>query len=224
MVVIPNGTDVATFRPDPMARAAVRRELNLPEGAPLIGLVARFDPQKDPRNFVQAAARLHARRPEAQFLLCGHGMNWDNPALVRWIEGGGIRDRCYLLGRREDIPRLTAALDVATSSSATEGFPNVLGEAMACGVPCVATDVGDSAVIVGNTGHVVPPHTPGALADAWARLLDMPARERRDLGMRARERVASSFSIDSVVERYEALYRGLTSTSRECRISGEVRV
>jgi glycosyltransferase involved in cell wall biosynthesis len=212
MLVITNGFDLALFGPDPAARQSVRRELGIPEEAPLIGVVARFHPDKDHRNFVQAAARLHACVPESHFLLCGDGITWENPELARWIEAAGIRDKCHLLGRREDIPRLTAALDIASSSSSGEAFPLVIGEAMACGVPCVATDVGESAIIVGNTGVVVPPKDPQALADGWTRLLvGMSREERRGLGLAARQRIKERYSLGKIVAQYERLYESLAA-------------
>ena len=113
MLVIPNGFDLAAFRSDPGVRGSVRRELDIPAEAPLIGLMARFHPQKDHRNFVLAAARFHTCLPESHFLLCGDGITRDNTELVGWIEAAGIRDSCHLLGRREDIPRLMAALDTS---------------------------------------------------------------------------------------------------------------
>src|SRR3989304_9720276 len=118
MVVIPNGFDLSTFKPDPEARSAVRQELGLPPGSPLIGLIARFHPQKDHQTFLRAAALLAARRPDVHFLLCGDGITWDNPALTAWIMAAGLRGRLHLLGPRRDVPPLSAALDAATSSSA----------------------------------------------------------------------------------------------------------
>ncbi len=177
MVVIPNGFNLDLFCPDGSARASVRQELGISAGAKLVGLVGRFDPQKDHYSFVQAAADIQARLPEAHFLLCGDGITWENPALAGWIDAQGLREHFHLLGRREDIPRLSAALDVACSSSAYgEAFSNVLGEAMACGVPCAVTDVGDSAYIVGDTGKVVAPNDPHALAGAVVELLELSRR------------------------------------------------
>src|SRR5262249_25827914 len=133
MIVIPNGFDLAAFRPDPAARLSVRCELGIPAEAPLIGLVGRFEAQKDHRTFIRAAAQLHTHLPDVRFLFCGDGITWDNAELAGWIDAAGIRSRCYLLGRRNDVPRLTAALDLASSSSSHgEGFSNVIGEAMAC--------------------------------------------------------------------------------------------
>jgi glycosyltransferase involved in cell wall biosynthesis len=217
MLVITNGFDLATFRPDQGARQSVRQELGIPEDAPLIGLVARFDPQKDHRNFLQAAAKLHAQLPESYFLLCGDDLTWENAELVGWIEPVGIRHRCRLLGTREDTPRLTAALDLATTSSAYgEAFPLVIGEAMACGVPCVVTDVGDSAIIVGETGVVVPPRDPQALATGWSQLLlDMSRDERLQLGMAARQRIMERYSMGKIVAQYESLYESLVT---ECKL------
>ncbi len=139
-------------------------------------------------------------------MLCGDAVHWENHELVGWIDAAGIRERCHLLGRREDIPRLNAALDLASSSSCGEGFPNVIGEAMACGVPCVVTDVGDSALIVGDTGRVVPPKNPEALAGAWRELIERGPEQRHQLGAAARCRVGKHYSLQAIVAQYEKLY------------------
>lgn len=215
MVVIPNGFDLDAFRPDPAARLTVRQELGISKEALLIGLVARFDPLKDHRNFVQAAALLHARVPDVHFLLCGDGITWENRDLAGLIDTAGIRNCCHLLGLRDDVPRLLAALDIASLSSYGEGLPNVVGEAMACGVPCVVTDVGDSALIVGETGRVVPPKDWEALAAAWREMIEIGAEERKQLGLAARRRIEEHFSLAAVVGRYQALYTGIVRRSSQ---------
>lgn len=209
MAVIPNGFDPLVFRPDPAARAAVRQELGIPEEAPLIGLVARYDPRKDHGSFLEAAERLLDRHPEVHFLLCGSGVEAHNPDLRQRIEATGASDRFHLLGRREDLPRLQASLDIATSSSFTEALPLAIGEAMACGVPCAVTDVGDSARLVGESGKVVPARDPVALAAAWEELLALGAEGRQGLGEAARRRIEEQFSLSTVIEEYERLYREL---------------
>ena len=220
MLVIPNGFDLEVFRPDPLARKSVRQELGIPEKSPLIGMVARFDPQKDQRNFVRTAAIFHAFLPESHFLLCGDEIVWENQELSGWIEAAGIRNWCHLLGRREDIPRLTAALDIATLSSAYgEAFPNVIGEAMACDVPCVVTDVGDSAIIVGNTGVVVPPKNPQALADGWIELLvRMTSYERQQLGQAARLQIVERYDLVKIVKEYECMYRAVVRAGEQAAV------
>ena len=212
MLTIPNGFDLGRFKPDAEAREAVRRELNVPGAAVLIGFVARFDPQKDHRNFIEAARRLAARTAGVHFLMCGERVDWANPELAGWIDAAGLRDRFHLLGRRDDVPRVTAALDLAACASAYgEAFPNVLGEAMACGVPCVSTDVGDSAYIVGDTGLIVPPRAPDRLADAWWQLIERGPAHRQELGRAARQRVADKFELNSVAASYAQLYRDLVA-------------
>ena len=212
MVVIPNGFDLDSFRPNPDTRSSVRVELGIQMDIPLIGLVGRFDPQKDHHSFVMAASRLQARLPDPHFLLCGDGIDTQNAELTRWIVEAGLKERFHLLGRREDIPRLVAALDIAASSSSFgEGFPNVIGEAMACGVPCVVTDVGDSARIVGDTGHVVPPRNPAAFADALNKLLNLSPQALMDLGQQARLRVKENYSLSSIVKQYERLYKDVAA-------------
>jgi glycosyltransferase involved in cell wall biosynthesis len=210
MAVIPNGFDLARFRPDAQARLALRHELGLAGDALLIGMVGRFDPQKDHAGFFRAAGVLHARHPAAHFVLAGAGVDASNTMLMRAAESAGIRKVTHLLGLRSDMPRLMAALDLLVLSSAFgEAFPNVVGEAMACGVPCVVTDVGDSAWIVGDTGRVVLPGDNTALAQAMQDLLELPVQQRQALGVRARARVLEHFEIGQVVAQYEAFFDGL---------------
>jgi len=209
MCVIPNGFDLDVFKPDPPARRTVRAELGIPEDTLLIGMFARFHAQKDHRNFVEAAALLHTRHPNIHFLICGDGITWENRVLSGWIVTAGIHEHCHLLGPREDIPRLTAALDIASSSSFGEGFPNVVGEAMSCGVPCVVTDVGDSDRIVGTTGRIVAAKDPEALAMAWTEMIGLGEEGRRMLGVAARKRVMDHFELSKIVKKYEALYTSL---------------
>jgi len=210
--VIPNGFDLEQVKPDPAARASLREELGIPGDAILIGIAARFHSQKDHRNFVRAAARLHKQMPDVHFLLCGLDINWQNPRLAGWIDAAGIRDRCHLLGLRRDVSRLFAGMDIATTASISgEAFPLVIGEAMACGTPCVVTDVGDSALIVGETGRVVAPGDPDALAEAWRKLIEAGPGVRRSLGMAARRRVQQHFALPTIVERYQAIYAQLAA-------------
>ena len=206
-LIIPNGVDCDRFMPDPAARDQVRQALELPKSALLIGLVARFHPQKDHGNFLQAAAHLAAQQPEAYFLLCGAGVEPRNPVLSAQVQALGLTERVRLLGDRSDIPHLTAALDIACLASNSEAFPLVVLEAMACGVPCVVTAVGDAPWVVGETGKVVPPRDPAALAAACQHLATLGATGRQRLGQAARDRACQMFSLQATVQRYEALYQ-----------------
>ncbi|HEX6039718.1 glycosyltransferase [Longimicrobium sp.] len=207
--LIGNGVDVDAFRPSPAARTRLRAELGIGSGAPVVGMVARWDPLKDHGTFVRAAGRLHAARPDAVFVLAGRGVNGGNEALRAQLEGAGLDGSVRLLGPRDDLSDLYPVFDVAALTSTSEGFPNVVVEAMACGVPCVVTDAGDAAAIVDGTGAVVPPGDDGAVAAAWARLLDLPADERAALGRAARARVVEAFSLEAALRSYEALYARL---------------
>ena len=218
-VTIPNGIDLARFRPDPEAGVRLRKELDLPLSARLIGMVARYDPMKDHATFFRAAAAFlrngaPAGRADVHFVLVGRGVTWDNPEFRALADGLGLRAHLHLLGERDDVECLLPGLDlVSLSSLFGEGWPNVVGEAMACGVPCVVTDVGDAHAIVGETGRVVPPADPEALARAWAELLACPEEQRRALGAAARERIAACFSLEQVVEQYQAFWEQLATGS-----------
>ena len=209
MLVIPNGFDLEAFCPNKEARKSLRGELGLGQNALLIGMAARFNPQKDHFTLIQAARQLKNQGVEFFFVLCGQGIDWENDELVGWIRETDLEDRFFLLGLRSDMPRITAALGVACLSSSGEGFPNVLGEAMACEVPCVATDVGDSAEIVGDTGWIVPPRDPEALARAVKELIDIGTEVRAEMGRAARKRIQENFELGKIVRKYENLYQSV---------------
>jgi glycosyltransferase involved in cell wall biosynthesis len=207
-VLIPNGFDTERFRPDPAARC-LRSEIGLNSHTFLIGLVARFDPLKDHATFLKAATLFHRCHPEVHFVLAGREVDPGNPVITRLVAEGKLTGAVHLLGERRDVPRLTAGLDVATSCSVSEGFPNSVGEAMASAVPCVVTDVGDSALLVGDTGLVVPPGQPDKLAEAWMRIVRLEPAERQRLGGAARQRILSTFGLDAISRRYQDLYKEL---------------
>lgn len=211
MVLIANGFDLTRFVPDVEARFSVRAELGLPPDTPLVGVVARDDPQKNHLGFLQAAAAVQSAMPQCHFVLAGQGIDASHPAIGQAIAQAGLQNHVHLLGRREDVPRLMAALDVLASPSHGEAFPNVLGEAMACEVPCVVTDVGDSAEIVGDTGRVVAAADMGDMALQLLAVLKMPPEQRHALGGRARARVQERYELGDVTRRYEDFYNRLLS-------------
>lgn len=208
IVVIPNGYDLSVLGCDPEAAGSVRAELGLDFGTPLIGMVARFDPVKGHHDFFDAAAQVSRHRPDVHFLLCGRGVIGTNPQLAQWTRSSVIDGRAHLLGHRDDVPRLLAALDVFVSASHSEGFPNAIAEAMASSVPCVVTDVGDSASLVGSTGRTVPPRSSRDLASAIISVLSLPLEARADLGSAARRRV-EQYSMPIIVDRYSRFYEEL---------------
>jgi glycosyltransferase involved in cell wall biosynthesis len=208
MLVITNGYDLTKFHPDEAAYSAFRYAYDLPPQARLVGLFARYHPMKDHSTFIQAAGMIHKQIPDIVFLLAGSEIDGSNTALNAQIDSAGIRQNVLLLGIRKDIPALLSALDVYVSSSSRgEAFPMIIGEAMACGVPCVVTDVGDSCAIVGKTGQVVQPSQPEALAAAVLDMLMLSEEERHSLGNAARARVAAEYNLTSISQQYMQLFR-----------------
>lgn len=208
LAVVENGIDTARFHPDAVARAKIRNEWSVAPDQLLIGLVARLDAMKDHRNFLQACVLLAGHRKNVRFVCVGGGPAAYLSGLVAFAEQVGIAGRVIWAGAREDMPGICSALDLACSSSAFgEGFSNAIGEAMACGVPCVVTDVGDSAHIVGDLGEVVPSRDAEALARAMGRMLDRLDHEP-DIGRRVRERIEAEFSLERMVVRTERLLFG----------------
>lgn len=195
--VVPNGIDTERFRPDPAARAAMRGEWRLGPGDVAVGVLARLDPMKDHPNFLRAAAAIAQQRPDLVFLCIGEGP--EEAALRRLAAELGVGECVRFTGRTTDPVGALNALDIACSSSSFgEGFSNAVGEAMACGLPCVVTDVGDSARLVGDAGRVVPRRDPEALAAALRAEAEALGSGR---GAAARARIVENFSLDAMVER-----------------------
>lgn len=194
--VVPNGIDLDVFRPRPDARARLRALAGLPQECMVFGVVARVDPVKGHPVFLDAFARLRAQWPDVHAVLIG-----TDTASLPPTEG------VVALGERRDVPELLPGLDVLVSPSLSEGFSNVVAEAMACAVPCVVTTAGDSALLVGETGRTVPPGDARALAEALDAVLRLSDAERRALGRAARERVERHWALSAVLDRYAALFR-----------------
>ncbi|MBU6480169.1 MAG: glycosyltransferase [Nitrospirae bacterium] len=212
--VIPNGFDTQRFRPDTSLRLPLRQEWKVPQDAVIVALVARVDPMKDHATFLAAAQEVARARHDVYFLLVGK----DTQALAPAVAAKGLTDQVRLLGYRSDIECLLPGVDVACLSSAFgEGFPNVLGEAMACGIPCVSTDVGDARSIVADTGLVVPARDPASLAHAIIDLIDRGPSAREHLGRAARTRIETKYSLARIVDRYTALYSDLSSNDSSAR-------
>ncbi len=208
IAVIPNGFDTGRFQPNQEARVKLRRELRIEPTYPVVGIVCRYHEKKDLGNFLQSAARLLEQQPSAHFILCGEGMDSSNAQLNAEAQRAGMLERLRLIGQRPDTEKVYPAFDLmALTSAYGEGFPNVVGEAMACGVPCAVTDVGESRQIVGETGFVVPPRNLEAMSAAWIRYFAMAPSERAALGEAARARVKRNYGIRAAAQMYMKLYK-----------------
>lgn len=199
--LLPNGVDTGLFKPDAEARASLRGRLGLADDAPVIGMVARWSPVKNHALFLAAFAALLKRRPAARAVLVGKGLAADNPELMRIVSALGLENACHLLGPQAAVHQLYPAFDVLALSSRSEGFPNVLVEAMSCGVPVVSTDVGDAPDIVGEGGRIVAHE-----AEAMAAALDELCQGGPALGAAARERVEQRYGLDAVVQGLQQCY------------------
>ena len=211
--LIPIGFDCELFRPNPDARLGLRRELGVDRSTPLVGIVARYDVMKNHALFLAAAEAVAKQLPDAHFVLVGSGVTRETPEFARFSRESALSKRVHFLGERLDMPTVTAAFDVAVLSSVTESFPNVIGEAMACGVPCVATDVGDVREIIDGTGFVVPSRDVQALAEAIRAMLSLPEDARRTRGRSARQRIETTYSLARMVREFEELYEAVATTA-----------
>jgi glycosyltransferase involved in cell wall biosynthesis len=208
-LVIPNGFDTERLAPDPAARLHLRAAWGVRTDEVVYGLLARHHPVKDHVGFLRAARQVLDARPGSRFVLAGTGIDAHNPILTRQVAEAGLPGAVHLLGERHDVPEMLSAMDVYVSASRAEAFSNAVGEAMSCGVPCVVTSVGDSAQVVGDTGFVVPPAEPDALAKAMVALADVGEQGRRERGALARVRIRDRYSLDAIAGRYAALYQEL---------------
>ena len=218
MVTIPNGYDLAVWHSDAQARAHVRHELGLGPDACIIGMIANFRPIKDHRTFFRAIGELRRTHSNIHVLLAGVDTGLDVPAFRRLVEQElGTAAGVSALGSRRDVPRLTSALDLAVLSSIDESFPNVVAEAMACGVPVVTTDAGDVRTILGGDDDIVPIGDYRALAGRLRWWLDQSCDSRREHGAQLRARVARLYSLDAVSRQYASYWRSLAGDSSSDR-------
>lgn len=209
--VVHNGYDLAAFQPNKAERARIREEWQATNGTVLFGCVARYDPQKDHPNLLAAFSRVVQSLPKARLVLIGSGMTSSNDDLVQLINLHGLQEYVILGGQRPDIHSVMNGLDVHVLGSAYgEAFPNVLCEAMACGTPCVATDVGDCSIIVGETGQICPPSDPVALSRA---MQETAARRgvEPNLAAACRARIMENFSVEKMVNGYASVWQRAAS-------------
>lgn len=205
MVFIPNGIDTNVFYPAESEGKRIRADWGVGESETVIGKVARFDPIKNHPLFLKAAALIAAERPDVRFVCIGHGDGAYLQQLQKLTRTLGIENRVQWIDARPDVRAVYNALDIFCSASLSEGFPNVIGEAMACGRQCVVTDVGDSKYVVGETGITVPSNDVEALAAGFRQALD-----RGSLNLRARQRILENFTVAHLGDKTEqALLRGL---------------
>jgi glycosyltransferase involved in cell wall biosynthesis len=211
-IVIPNGIDCTRYKPNMAERQVVRQSLGFDNEKIVIGLFARFHPIKDHETFLCGASILAKQYPDARFLLAGTNITWENRSLYDTINRLKLTQQTSLVGESASIERLYLALDICALSSRGEAFGLTIAEAMACGIPCVATDVGDIREMIGETGIVVPAGDPGALADAWSRVIEEGASGRAKLGVLARDRILRQTTLQVTGERYSQLYRALSQS------------
>jgi glycosyltransferase involved in cell wall biosynthesis len=211
-----NGFDAERFKPDPAGRARVRAEWNI-NNDNVIGVVGRMAPSKGIPTFLKAAALLTRKRGDVRFACIGSGTADYVGKLRLLAEELGIADIVIWAGAREDMPSVYNALDIlCLSAYAGEGLPNVIGEAMACGVPCVVTDVGDSAKIVGELGLVVPPEDPETLARALAEMVE---NRNKINSLRIRSRIVESFPLDALIDKTERVLAAVVKADRDSKNS-----
>jgi len=205
--IIPNGFDLSVFKPDNIKRELFRAKYNINKNCICIGIASRYDMMKDHDNFLMAASLIKNKLKNIKFLMCGNNVDPDNKDLISKINYYDLHKNVILLGKLSNIIPFYQSLDIyCSSSSFGEGFPNAVGEAMACGVPCVVTDVGDCKKIVKGVGLVVPPKNSNELSKAMLKLINMSKQERKSLGLKAREKIKKNYDIKNIVKQYENLF------------------
>ncbi len=209
MMVIPNGICTDRFKPDYSAGLKVRDEWGIDEETITIGLIGRFDPMKDHATFLRAVKIFNQEGCSVRFVCIGDGKGPCKSEIHSLCRTLGLNGSLIWAGEMEDMPSVYNAIDIVTSSSSGEGFPNVIGEAMACGVLCVVTDVGDSAIIVGETGNVVPSEDPQALADGWRSMLKRLNVKSYSVKEMARARIVSHYNREIFIQKISRMILGL---------------
>lgn len=216
-LVLTNGVDTRRFKPNPVARKAIRKSLYIPDDSFVIGITARFHPVKNHVGFLNAAGILSKTHPKVHYMMVGTNIDKDNKVLTDVIAKHGLEKNVHLLGNRDDIPDIVNAYDLAALTSLGEAFPLTLGEAMATSIPCVATNVGDNKFIIADTGRTVPARDDEALAAAWKELVEMDKDTFKRLGEAAYQRTIEKFTLAQQVEQHEELYLTLHNSNVQKR-------
>ncbi len=203
---IPNGFQLERFQPQESCAAIIKGKYNIPDDYTLVGIAGRYNQAKDYPGFLRAMRLVVDSRPNVAALLMGRGVDQNNLEMADLMDQLKLGSNVYLLGAQDDLGKILPALDVFCSSSVTEGFPNVVAEALACGVPCVVTDVGMSAELVRGAGIVVPARDVKALADGILSLVALSSDERKKLGTNGRQKICQEYDLSSVVRHYHDLY------------------
>lgn len=211
MVVVPNGIDISKLFSSDARRLQIRGDCGFTDAHVVVGTLGRFNPAKDYKNFVAAAGILAKKYPHVRFMMVGNRLDQENPFLSKWISKTGFADRFVLLGERSDAPDCLAAMDVFCLSSKSEALPTVVIEAMAMGLPCVATNVGDTAVLVQDIGTVVAKEDPSGLATGLERVIQMPFADRCVIVRKGKERVRENLTIERARDRIESVYAKILS-------------
>jgi len=212
--IVGNGFDTQRFRPDDARRQQLRRQLAIADDRVLVGLVGRYSTQKNQDGFLAAAGKAAQAMPSLDFVLCGRGIGPDNQTLAALSRQHQLDGRLHLLPEQPDVETVFAGLDVYASASRAEGFPNVVAEAMACGVPCVVTDVGNCRELVGDSGIVCPSSDPAAMAAAIGELAAMSPATRAAMGQQARQRIKQAYSREQMLRGFEAVWDEVAGSVR----------
>ncbi len=210
-LVVSNGFDTTQFRPSSQERLDLRAELGLHSTALVVGIVGRIHPVKNHAMFLRMAQQLLRKHPGVRFICVGSGTKEMTESVHHLAASLELEKVLIWLGEQSNMTRVYNVLDTLVLCSKEEGCPNVVGEAMSCGIPCVVFDVGDAAQLVGNTGLVVKEGDEQELVSAVSKLVDMDSRDRQRLGGMARQRIESEFGLDSMVLKVTSLFEGLAT-------------
>ena len=210
MIVIPNGFDLIKLKRDLLQRKIIRRKLDIFDDQLIIGSVGRFHDSKDYESLVASAPAVIRKFKNIKYMLIGRDIDSKNFTLMNWIAKTGYSSHFLLLGEINDVAKYMSAMDIFCLSSITEGFPNVVGEAMSMALPCVVTDVGDIKKLVGDTAIIVEPSNKQMLSQGLCEMLSHNTVKRNKIGLKGRQKVEEEFPLSLICKKYYDLYASMS--------------